>query len=167
MASGTITVRIDDSLKEELSKHCAATGETASQAVRSLLSEALLERNARTYDRAIRSAVRGELDRFLESDRVQKEFSADDFYDRLATALSYDIDELRRIAGACLFVASGVAEGTGAPLGSDGSRGPASANEWYRAAMAAGRDVGLTATLEGAAAAASGEAGTESEEDLL
>lgn len=57
MASGTITVRIDDSLKEELSKHCAATGETASQAVRSLLSEALLERNARTYGRAIRSAV--------------------------------------------------------------------------------------------------------------
>ena len=45
MAAGTITVRIDDSLKEELSKHCAATGETASQAVRSLLSEALLERN--------------------------------------------------------------------------------------------------------------------------
>lgn len=111
--------------------------------------------------------MRGELDRFLESDRVQKEFSADDFYDRLATALSYDIDELRRIAGACLFVAAGVAEGTGAPLGSGGPRGPASADEWYRAAMAAGRDVGLTATLEGAAAAASGEAGAESEEDLL
>lgn len=39
MASGTITVRIDDSLKEELSKHCAATMGTASQAVWSLPSE--------------------------------------------------------------------------------------------------------------------------------
>lgn len=160
MADGEkITVRIDKGLREELGKHCAATGKQLSEAVRDLLSEALLSRNADVYAAPLRRLVRSELDRWLELERVQREFAADDYYDRLSAATASEMDELRRVAGATLFLAATLAEsGAAAECCADGGGGPLTRDDWYAEAMEVGRDVGVGATISEAVAMRDSEA---------
>lgn len=103
--SRIINLRLDGPLLDELEAFAKARGVVRSEAMRELIAEALLARNESTYAKVCRSAVREELDRWLLEARIQKEWAADDFYDRLSAALATEVSDIRAVAGAALYAA--------------------------------------------------------------
>lgn len=77
-----------------------------------------------------RIAVREELDAFLGSARIAREFAADEFYASLANELRADLDDLRILVGAVLSDALERSDGylssllqKGLHVGFEGTRG--------------------------------------------
>ena len=135
-----LSVRIGKGLATDLEMYAASQGETRSEAARELLAEALFAKRERDFAKVCRLAVRDELNKWLDSARMQKEYAADDFYDRLAAAVSTELADISRLAGASLFASIAAAAQT------DGSAA-ADWDEWYSRALALSWTMGLGGTL--------------------
>lgn len=138
--SSVLTVRMSDELALELDMYCSATKESRSDAARSLLREALFAKRESNYAAICRIAVREELNKWLDSARMQKEYAADDFYDRLAAAMSSEMIEIRRLAGAILFSSVTAVEHTG-----EASK---SWDDWYSESLRLAWTMGIEPTLD-------------------
>lgn len=131
-----LTVLVDGALVEDVDALAAGAGVTRSDMVRRLLAEAMLARNERTYASVCREAVRQELDSWLCSARIQKEWAADDFYDRLCCAFASELRGVRALAGAALHASLMLLD-------------PDRRQEAYEASLEAGPFVGIAPFFDG------------------
>ena len=135
-----LTVRISEELSTDLNMYAAAHEMSRSDAARELLREAVFAKREREFAPLCRSAVREELNKWLDSARMQKEYAADDFYDRLAASVDSELAEIRQLAGAGLYAAVAAASHTdGDPEGYW--------DAWYTNALRLSWAIGLAPTL--------------------
>lgn len=109
-----LTVRMDEDVKRQLDLLAAKAGTAPAVMARELIERGVMDGAQRAWAPLVRQAIRDELDAFLENERVQREFSADELYGRLATELRLDLDDLRVLAGAALAEVIREREATGA-----------------------------------------------------
>lgn len=134
-----LTVRVDEDVKGQLVAIAARKGVQPTTLAREYIELGVLADKERLYAPLVRRAVREELDAFLQTSMVRREFAADDFYDRLSADLMTDLDDCRALAGATLFLAATLAEHGGAAFeGSLPDR-----DEWCDLATEAGFRYGL------------------------
>lgn len=107
-----LTVRIDEDVKRQLNMLAAKSGRAPAVLARDLIEQGVMNEGQRAWAPLVRQAIHDEFDSFLEQERVQREFSADDLYSRLANELRLDMDDLRVLAGAVLACALGLLEGS-------------------------------------------------------
>ena len=117
-----LTVRIDEDVKRQLDMLAAKSGKAPAAFARDLIEQGVMNEAQRAWAPLVRQAIRDEFDSFLEQERVQREFSADDLYCRLANELRLDMDDLRVLAGAALACALGLLEGSEGVDGHGGER---------------------------------------------
>lgn len=134
-----LTVRVDEDVKGQLGAIAARKGVQPTTLAREYIEQGVLADKERLYAPLVRRAVREELDAFLQTSMVRREFAADDFYDRLSADLMVDLDDCRALAGATLFLAATLAEHGGAAF--DGSL--PDRDEWCGLAVEAGFRYGL------------------------
>ena len=92
-----LTVRIDEDVKRQLDLLAAKSGKAPAAFARDLIEQGVMNEAQRAW---------------APQERVQREFSADDLYGRLANELRLDMDDLRVLAGAALACALGLLEGS-------------------------------------------------------
>ena len=97
-----LTVRMDEDAKRQLDLLAAKRGTVPAVMARELIERGVMEDAQRVWAPLVRQAIRDEFDSFLESERIQREFSADELYGRLATELRMDLDDIRVLVGAVL-----------------------------------------------------------------
>ncbi len=97
-----LTVRIDEDVKRQLDLLAAKSGIVPAAMARELIERGVMEDTQRVWAPLVRQAIRDELDAFLESERIEREFSADELYGRIATELRMDLDDIRVLTGAAL-----------------------------------------------------------------
>lgn len=129
-----LTVRVDEDVKGQLAAIAARRGVQPTTLAREYIEQGVLADKERLYAPLVRRAVREELEAFLQTSAVRREYAADDFYDRLSAELRADVDDCRALAGACLFLAAVTAEASSAEV--DG--GPLTRDEWRDLASSAG-----------------------------
>lgn len=153
-----LTVRVDEDVKRQLAAIAARTGAQPTALAREYIEQGVLADKERLYAPLMRRAVREELEAFLQTSMVRREFAADDFYDRLSADLLTDLDDCRALAGATLFLAATLAEHGGAAFaGSLPTR-----DEWCDLAAEAGFRYSLG--LRGAGPASDVDGGADDEE---
>lgn len=139
-SSAKLTVRISEELATDLDMYAAARGVSRSDAARELLREAVFAKREREFAPLCRSAVREELNKWLDSARMQKEYAADDFYDRLSAAVDSELAEMRQLLGAGLYAAVAAAAHTDGDVEGDW-------DAWYAEALRLSWTMGLASTL--------------------
>lgn len=97
-----LTVRIDEDVKRQLDMLAAKDGKAPAVLARDLIERGVMDEGQRAWAPLVRQAIRDEFDAFLEQERVQREFSADELYSQLANELRIDMDDLRALTGATL-----------------------------------------------------------------
>lgn len=97
-----LTVRVDSDVRRQLDLLAAKEGTTPSALAREIIEAGIMNASERAWAPLTRLAIREELDAFLASERIAKEFAADELYGALANELRTDLDELRILAGAAL-----------------------------------------------------------------
>lgn len=102
-----VTLRIDEDVKRQLDLMAAKNGIAPAAYARSLVERGVMEDAERAWAPLVRRAVREELDSFLSSARMDREFAADDLYGRLANELRMDIDDLRMLSGSAISLLLG------------------------------------------------------------
>lgn len=117
-----LTVRIDEDVKRQLDMLAAKSGKAPAVLARDLIERGVMDEAQRAWAPVVRQAIRDEFDSFLEQERVQREFSADDLYARLANELRMDMDDLRVLAGSVLACELGLLEGSEGADGHGGER---------------------------------------------
>lgn len=108
-----LTVRMDEDVKRQLDLLAAKNGTVPAVMARELIERGVMEDAQRVWAPLVRQAIRDEFDSFLEGERIQREFSADELYGRLATELRMDLDDIRVLVGAVLAESLGRAGATG------------------------------------------------------
>ena len=95
-----VTLRIDEDTKRQLDLLAAKVATTPAALARRLVERGVMEEAERSWAPLVRNAVREELDAFLSSSRMEREFAFDDLYGRLANELRADLDAVRVLTGA-------------------------------------------------------------------
>lgn len=95
-----VTLRIDDETKRQLDLLAAKDSTTPAALARRLVERGVMEEAERSWAPLVRNAVREELDAFLSSSRMEREFAFDDLYGSLANELRADLDAVRVLTGA-------------------------------------------------------------------
>lgn len=101
-----LTVRIDPDVRRQLDLLSAKGGTNPSALAREIIETGVMNASERAWAPLTRAAVREELDAFLTSERIAREFAVDDLYGALANELRLDLDDLRILAGAALSMLS-------------------------------------------------------------
>lgn len=114
-----LTVRLDPDVKRQLDLLAAKEGTSPAALARGIIERGVMEGAQRAWAPLVRRALRDELDAFIASESMAREFSADALYGKLANELRAELDDLRVLSGAALAAAL---EGCGQSMGrSDGA----------------------------------------------
>ena len=97
-----LTVRLDPDVKRQLDLLAAKESTTSAALAREIIEAGVMNASERAWAPLTRIAVREELDAFLGSARIAREFAADELYGSLANELRADLDDLRILVGAVL-----------------------------------------------------------------
>lgn len=97
-----LTVRLDPDVKRQLDLLAAKESMTPAALAREIIEAGVMNASERAWAPLTRNAVREELDAFLGSARIAREFAADELYGSLANELRTDLDDLRILVGAVL-----------------------------------------------------------------
>lgn len=97
-----VTLRIGDDTKRQLDLLAAKDATTPAALARRLVERGVMEEAERSWAPLVRNAMREELDAFLSSSRMDREFAFDDMYGSLANELRADLDAVRVLTGASL-----------------------------------------------------------------
>lgn len=95
-----VTLRIDEDTKRQLDLLAAKEATTPAALARRLVERGVMEESERSWAPLVRNAVREELDAFLGSSRMEREFAFDELYGSLANELRTDLDAVRVLTGA-------------------------------------------------------------------
>lgn len=95
-----VTLRIDGDTKRQLDLLAAKEATAPAALARRLVERGVMEEAERSWAPLVRNAVREELDAFLSSSRMEREFAIDDLYGSLANELRADLDAVRVLTGA-------------------------------------------------------------------
>ncbi len=125
-----LTVRLDPDVKRQLDLLAAKESTSPAALAREIIEAGVMNASERAWAPLTRIAVREELDAFLGSARIAREFAADELYGSLANELRADLDDLRILVGAVLSDALERSDGDlssllqkGLHVGFEGTRG--------------------------------------------
>lgn len=108
-----LTVNVSETLYEQIQAYAYSNRHNnSSEAIRELLTCALLQANERTYAPLIRTQVNEELNRFMASFNERLSMYVDDLLSDLDVSLGNSIDETRLASQAALFGVSLLARPT-------------------------------------------------------